>query len=746
MTGRSTYPWSMSTPHSRTVTPVQMVALLLAFLSISGLVGVLGAGIVVPLAGSAGVVVKTVPSVFEGLPADLQVVDPAVESTMVDAKGNPIAVFYDKQRIIVPSDKIADTMKTAIVAIEDKRFYEHHGVDPDGVLRAFVNNLGDSGSTQGASTITQQYVRNMLLEKGYLEGDIDLVNDATAQTPQRKLREMKYALTLETQMSKDQILTGYLNIAPFGPITYGVEAAARRYFSTSASELSMNQAALLAGLVQSPVEYDPLVYPEAAQERRDQVLQALLDQGQISEEEFEEYKAVDVADMLKPNEQAQGCSGASDSTAYFCDYALNEFLNDPTYGETVTERKHLLETGGLEIHTTIDPDKQKAAHATAVSALPVDNPYGSLGLNDVIVSIEPKTGDILSMAQNTQYGVTTDEHPRATQVNFSADGRFQVGSTFKLFTLIQWFKEGHGAYDTVGSGNRSYPAYSFSCNGKPIYTEPYVVEDLPGKDGPMSVMQATGLSVNQAFINMASKVDFCQIFQNAYDLGIKDPDTGGVPLTVPGNIIGSVATSPLNMAMAFATVQNNGKECAAQPLANVTDRSGNVLKEYKPDCKQVLDSKVAQQVSTLLMKANKQYYDFSLSGGRQFAAKTGTTDNNSNTWTLGFTPQIATAAWMGFGHASSTSVENVTVSGQFTAVPYGSTVGANIWAPYMDKALSGTPNAALPDVFIGNQPKAAPTPTTTAPAPAATTQQGNGNGNDDGNGNGGNDDSDQGDN
>ena len=174
-------------------------------------------------------------------------------------------------------------MKKAIVAIEDKRFYEHNGVDATGIARALVTNLGDSGR-QGASTITQQYVRNSLAERGYLEGDADQVSAATEQTTERKLREIKYALALEKTQSKDEILTGYLNITPFGPITYGVEAASQRYFSKSASELNYLEAALLAGLVQSPVQYDPLTHPEAAQERRDTVLATMLDQGVITQE------------------------------------------------------------------------------------------------------------------------------------------------------------------------------------------------------------------------------------------------------------------------------------------------------------------------------------------------------------------------------------------------------------------------------------------------------------------------------
>ncbi|MGO3795857.1 MAG: transglycosylase domain-containing protein [Pauljensenia sp.] len=714
----------MSSPHSRSVTPVQLVALLLAFLSVAGLTGVLGAGLMVPLAGSAGVVAKTVPSVFEDLPADLQIVQPAEESVMLDSSNNVIARFYDKRRIVVPSDKIADVMKKAIVGVEDKRFYQHHGIDPEGMARALVNNLTDDGGTQGASTITQQYVRNMLLEKGQQEGDPDQVIAATEQTPERKLREAKYAMALETEMSKDQILTGYLNIAPFGPTTYGVEAASRLYFSKSANDLTMSEAILLAGLVQSPVEYNPLTYPDAAQDRRDTVAGVLLEEGVITQEEHDEIVATSVESMLNPDEKPQGCSGAGDM-AYFCDYAYEEFLSDSTYGDTRADRLRLLNSGGLTIHTTIDKGKQDAAVATLNNANPTSSTSGKV--NGVITSIDPGTGNIVSMAQNTNYGADSGDGS-TTMYNFASSGTFQVGSTFKIFTLMEWFKESHGAYETVGRASRDYYQTEFNCSsGQTIrFTpNPYRVTDLAGKDGAMNVIRATGLSVNQAFINMSTKLDFCNIFQTAADMGVTQAD-GSVIDAAPANIIGSGSTSPLQMASVVAALANDGVQCTAQSLSKVTDRDENVLKEYAPSCKKVLDSTVAQQVTTLLTKSVQQYYNsegITLSDGRTFAAKTGTTDDNSNTWTVGYTNELATAAWMGNGAASSTSINNVTVSGTYFSVPYGSTVGEYIWAPYMSAALAGTAASAMPDVFIGNQPVATPTPTTTSNATTGNDDQ-----------------------
>ena len=711
----------MSHSHSRLVTPAQLVALLIAFVSAAALIGVLGAGMLVPVTGSAAMATKAVPSVFKDLPSDIDVVEPAEESQMLDSTGAVIARFYDKQRIVVPSANIAEIMKKAIVAIEDKRFYEHKGVDATGIARALLNNISESG-TQGASTITQQYVRNALAEKGYLEGDADQVTAATEQTTARKLREIKYALALEQKMTKDEILTGYLNIAPFGPITYGVEAASQRYFSKSASELSYLEAALLAGLVQSPVEYDPLTYPEAAQQRRDTVLSVMLEQGIITEEEFDQGAAIPVADMLKPGATAEGCSGAKGSTGYFCDMVVSAFLSDSAFGETEAEREHLLKTGGLTIRTTLDPAKQSAAWDSLTSAIPSDD---ASGLDDALVSLDPKTGAVLAIAQNTVYGVEEGE----TMSNYAADGQFQVGSTFKVFTLAEWFKEGHLGYDYVGSTNRNYGAYDFSCGGSAIYTEPWKVEDLAGKDGVMSVLHATGLSVNQAFVNMASKLDFCEIFQTAADLGITE--NGEVITPVPANILGSAPASPLSIAQAFAAFANDGKYCQAMVMSTVTDRDENTLKEYQPDCEQVLDSTVADQVATELTLSAGQYYTSTrLADSRPFAAKSGTTDYSSNTWLTGFTPSLVTSAWVGHADASTTPVRDVVINGAYYQAIYGETfVGQNIWAPYMSAALAGTEIEAMPSAYIGTPAaaKPAPKPTKKDDEDSASTSDSSGN-------------------
>lgn len=700
---------------SRKTTPQMFFGILAAFVAISVATGVLVAGVLVPSVGVLGAAAKAVPETFEEIPSEIELVAPSEESRLLDADGRVIATFFSSQRIVVKGDKIAPIMKEAIISIEDKRFYHHHGVDPEGLARAAVNNL-QGASTQGASTITQQYVKNMLMEKGIQEGDQDLIDEAQAQTAERKLREARYALALESKLSKEEILTGYLNVAPFGPNIYGVQAASKAYFSKNADDLSVGEAALLAGLVQSPVEYDPLEHPEAAQDRRDIVLKEMERQGYIDEEQYDKAVDVSVEDSLKPEAKISGCKGAG-TMAYFCNFVREQFLADPAYGENYAERLHLLESGGLTLRASINRDMQSDAYNAVTDMVPVDD---ASQLDTALISINQKNGQILAMAQNTRYGVTTETDKRATEVSYTTgEGEgsgFQPGSTFKMFTLAQWFKEGHSAYESVGSGNRQYDYGSFTCGGQVFPTGPWYVGDLAGKDGATSVVRATQLSINQAYASMASKVDYCNIFQTAADLGVTGAD--GKPLNhdFPASIIGGAdwGVTPLAMARAYGTIANDGTLCQTMALLEVADRDGNVIKSYEPSCKQVLDPTVARQVSTVLQLTANQY-GFNL--GRPFAAKTGTTDNNSNTWMVGFTPQLTTAAWAGFANASSRPVQDLTINGTYWSVVYGGTFVAPMWLQFMGTALDGTPAEPLAQAFIGNVP---------APAAPATPAEGQG--------------------
>ncbi len=675
------------------------------FLVVAALLGVLAAGFFLPVVGAAGAAIKAAPASFDDIPSDLELVTPSEESRMLDKNGRVITRFYSSRRIVLASDQIPDVMKDAIIAVEDRRFMDHYGVDPDGLARAALNNFLQK-PTQGASTITQQYVKNMLVEQGIQSGDQDLIDDAQEQSTERKLREVRYAMGLEARMTKDEILTGYLNIAPFGPTVYGVEAASRAYFSKSASKLTVSEAALLAGITNSPVEYNPLVYPEAAQERRDFVLEKMLEEDKITQKQYDKAVKRSVEKMLDPDNRSEGCNGARGSMGYFCNYALEEFLSDPAYGEDRGERLHLLETGGLVIRTTIDPALQKDAYDSARETVPIND---KSGVNTAIVSVVPETGHIVAMAQNTKFGPTTEENPRNTEVNFNAyedhggGTGFQPGSTMKIFTLAQWFAEGKGAYDTVGSNNRDYAEGSLTCKNDPSYYSTYFrFDDLPGKDGAHAVLDVMKLSINQGIASMATKVDYCSIFDIAAAAGVTDGNGDTLDYTTPTQLIGGAQdVAPLTMASAYATFANGGVRCDTMALTEVSDRDGNTIKTYEPNCERTITAKVAGQVSTVMkMVANSYPYQL----GRDAAAKSGTTDNNANTWMVGYVPQLATAAWAGYASNSSKPVQDIVINGTYYSEVYGGTFVGPMWVSYMERATEDMTAKSIPDVWIGDKP------------------------------------------
>lgn len=706
---------------SRRTNIAQFVALVVSVGLIGGVLGLLGAGLALPAVGAAGAVVRAVPETFREIPSDLEVPKPSEGSRMLDADGHVLAQFFEERRTLVTSEQIAPIMKEAVIAIEDWRFMNHHGIDPDGMMRALVNNLS-GGGREGASTITQQYVKNILVDRGVQEGDQDLIDEAQEVSIERKLREARLAVALEARMSKDEILTGYLNLATFGSNIYGVEAASRAYFSKSASELTVPEAALLAGIVKSPSDYDPLVHPEAAQDRRNLVLSEMKKRGYITQAEYREAVATPVEEMLNPENLVSGCRNAG-TAAFFCQYALAEYMSDESFGEDRAERARLLNTGGLTLRTTLQQSKQAAAYQAVVDRVPVDD---ASGVNTLLVSVVPQTGAIVAMAQNTPFGVASESNPRATEVNFSVGKDmgggtgFQAGSTFKMFTLVQWFSEGKSAYEPVGRNDRVFPNGSFKCNGSPIYTDAWEVGDIGGgsKNGVFDALRATQNSINQAFADMATKVDFCSIFEKAAAMGVVDGVTGETIAAYPGNIIGSASVSPLSMATAYATIANNGVKCDPMALTEVEGSDDGTIKSYTPSCAPVIDSTVAQQVATVLERT-AQTYPYQI--GRPYAAKSGTTDENDNTWMVGFVPQLATAGWAGYATASSTPVQNVWIKGEFYENVYGGTFIGPMWTQYMAAALADTPVEPIPEVFIGNKPLPAAPKTTTTKTPATPT-------------------------
>lgn len=677
---------------ARTVNAAQFASLLLAFVMLAGVTGVLSAGLVMPAIAAMGASTQAGVKIFDDLPTELSLDPPSEQSVMLASDGSLLATFYADNRIVVGLDQIAPIMQAAVIAVEDKRFYEHGGIDPEGLLRAAVKTVVQ-GDQQGGSTLTQQYVKNVLIEAGRVSGDEEAIEAATEVTLGRKLREAKLAIALEQQMSKEEILAGYLNIAQFGPSQYGVEAAARYYFNTTAAELTIAEAAMLAGITQSPGRWDPVRNPDNALVRRNTVLALMRDQGVITPEEYDAASAIPIADMLDIQRTTQGCSPAGIS-AYFCDFVVRTILNDPIYGETIDDRRRILNRGGLTIATTIDPVKQALAHNAVIDAVPVDD---ASGISAVIVTVEPGTGKVLAMTQNTNYGNATPESPRDTLVNFSTDeayggsSGFQTGSAFKAFVLTEWLETGHSLADTVDATRRVFPRSSWTISCAPEYAADFNPKNAESfASGPMSVLNATRLSVNTAYAAMANKMDICGIAETAQAMGVHTAQ--GTDLQVnPSMVLGTNTIAPLTMAAAFATYASGGTYCAPIAITSMLDRDGGTLPIPDAGCRQAIEPQIAaaqnyalqQVVQSGTAKGNGL-------GDRPSAGKTGTANEDWHSWFVGYTPQLSTAVWIGHSEGNI-PMQRVTIDGRYYRYVYGGVLAAPTWSVYMRAAHDGLP-------------------------------------------------------
>ncbi|MDI5940467.1 transglycosylase domain-containing protein, partial [Micromonospora sp. DH15] len=366
-----------------------------------------------------------------------------------------ITTFYDVNRTDVPLTEIAPVMREAIVAAEDRRFYSHGGTDLRGIARALVANVTGGGTEQGGSTLTMQYVRNVLKTDPNRTAEERAA--ATEQTVGRKLQEIRYATALEQRLSKDEILNRYLNIAYFGSGAYGIAAASQRYFAKSPAELTLPEAALLAGLVQSPDAYSPIDGDaDAALARRAYVLDAMAATSKITAEQATAAQAEKVT--LRPTQQPNGCTAVADGHddwGFFCDYLRQWWLTQPAFGETVAEREQALRRGGYTVVTSLDPKLQQTAQQQATAVYGYDDKRAL-----PIAAVQPGTGRVLAMAVNRHYSLDANpdgqaNHPNTVNPLISGGGGvdgYQAGSTFKLFTMLAALENGKQlatAVDTI---------------------------------------------------------------------------------------------------------------------------------------------------------------------------------------------------------------------------------------------------------------------------------------------------------
>jgi len=663
-----TYPDAVLSGHIATKTGI-----IGSLISISAVGGLIAAAMALPVIASTGVVLRDQAN-KAAAPASASFGTIPQRSEILDANGHLLAYVYgvnlgknasysgiDRQPVTY--SQISPVMRQAIVAIEDNRFWQEGALDIKGTLRALVNNLQHK-AVQGGSSITQQYVKNMLILSA---PNLQQAQAAYEDTVSRKLHELRLAITVAHQQSKQEILTGYLNDAYFGNLAYGIEVAAETYFGTSAANLTLPQAALLAGMVENPSGYDPFVHPASATERRDTVLARMVQTDVLSS------KAAAAAEKLPLGLHSavpeNGCTQAMAGTgAFFCNYVQQVFVQDSSIAKTSQARARLLATGGLKIYTTLDEEDQNAAANAVNYTLPAySQNYNPGNLADTEVVVQPGTGDIKAMAEDRPY---SSNGGSGSNINYAVDTQYggsagvQTGSSSKLFTLITALEQGVPFGFTLHvPGSATITGYT-TCQGGPAG----VTDGVPGAyqvtnaEGPQSastqsLYTGTAQSVNTFYANLEKKVGLCNVVKTAVALGVHRAD--GTSLlqsdgqvasadNFPSFTLGSVNVSPLTMAAAYATVAARGKYCAPVAITRISTEIGSTLPAPSAGCHQAISSDTADAVNYVLqgVLTAPGATGAGLGIGRPAAAKTGTS-NVASTNTIGAngTPYAAFAGY-----------------------------------------------------------------------------------------------------
>jgi membrane peptidoglycan carboxypeptidase len=651
-----------------------------AFLSLSTVAGVLAAVGATPTIAATGILARNTIGIFDSLPEYLTV-DRLAQPTNIYAKGEDggdvlLATFYAQNRQPVTYDQIARSVKDATIAAEDVRFYRHGGVDLEGTARGILSTV--KGDLQGGSSITQQYVKNVLLQKCEAMGvktEADqkeyetCVEDATGTSIERKLREMRYAIGIEKKYSKDQILAGYLNIAGFGGSVYGIQSAAHYYFGVDAGDLTAAQAASLVAIVNNPAKLkldDPGSASNGAENgyaankvRRDHILNTMLEEGFLTAAQHAEAIATPIEPRITPT--ARGCQTAGDA-AFFCDYVQKVALNDPAFGADADTRAANFYRGGYKIYSTLDLSLQNTAQDAVRSRIPAT--YDRAALGGAAVGVQPGTGRVLFMTQSKDYSQDPSvlgSDPRYTAINWNTDRQhggsngFQVGSTYKVFTLAEWLSEGKSLNDTVDANVRTFNQASFtnSCGASVGSYRP--TNDVAGQGGRRSVLNATVNSINTAYVSMAYQLDLCKIKDRATSFGVHSAD--GSPLNAtPASVLGTNTIAPLTMATAYAGIANNGVVCSPVPIDRVLDNSGKEITPPQSHCSEAVTPSVAAGMAYALRQVmtNGTAAAANPGGSVEVLAKTGTTDNAEQLWLVASSTKVTTAFWTGntVGHTS----------------------------------------------------------------------------------------------
>ncbi|WP_435055695.1 transglycosylase domain-containing protein [Micromonospora aurantiaca (nom. illeg.)] len=574
-----------------------------------------------------------------------------------------ITTFYDVNRTDVSLDEIAPVMRQAIIAAEDRRFYSHGGADLRGIARALVANVKGGGTEQGGSTLTMQYVRNVL--KTDPNRTPEERQAATEQTVGRKLQEIRYANALEQSLSKDEILNRYLNIAYFGSGAYGVAAAGQRYFGKAPADLTLGEAALLAGLVQSPDAYSPIDGDkDQALARRGYVLDAMAETGAITPQQAAAAKTEPLT--LRPTAQPNGCTATAqghDDWGFFCDYLRRWWLTQPAFGSTPEEREQALRRGGYRVVTTLDPEIQQTAQEQATKVYGYGNKRAL-----PIAAVEPGTGRVLAMAVNRHYSLDANPDGQANHPNTvnplisggaSVDG-YQAGSTFKMFTMLAALEAGKPLSTGFDAPSRLPTRYASDDEGNCDGTWCPANANPQWMDGYRMMWDGFGRSVNTYFVWLAEQVGEDKVVEMAQRLGITfraDSDAAFARDNAANwgaFTLGVAATTPLDLANAYATVAAEGTYCTPLPVVSVTAPDGGAVDVAQPSCKRVLEPDVARAATDAARCPVGQQSAFDQCNGgtatavdrivgRPVAGKTGSSERNATETFVGYTPQVAVA-------------------------------------------------------------------------------------------------------
>jgi penicillin-binding protein 1A len=611
---------------------------------------------------------------------------PGVTTRIFDRDGHLLALIPSVQnRTPVKSSEMSHWLKVATVDVEDKRFYQHGGVDYQGVLRAAYEDVTAGGVVQGASTIEQQLVRNVYL--------------TDEQSITRKLREAYLATQMADQWSKDKILATYLNTIPYGPVTYGCEAAAAAFFNTHCSHLTLSQAALIAGLPQSPTEYNPRLHPAAAKARRNQVLAAMYNAGHITLNEFNVATAKGLG-LKKPTKSTRI------RQPYFVEYVRQ--LLKRKYGKFAVKR------GGLQVKTTLDPVLQGDAREAITNTMNFANAPAA-----AMVAIDPRTGEILAMQSSTDY--------TQSKFNLAVDAKRQAGSTFKTYGLLAAMVDfGIDPYTTryATAPLHDYPLVPGATDPNELWT---VNNAESTSAAVLPLDQALEASVNAVFARLSIDIGAFNVANMAYKLGI--PKSDHLP-EVPSVILGSGAVSPLDMTHAYSTIAANGVRRQLLAVTKVTKYSGGVEKT-KPGKGVAVVKDGATADVTKFLDANVHScctgLNAAVSPYRPQAGKTGTTDSHTDAWFCGYTPNLAACVWIGYPRGEI-PMENL--GGPIPGPAFGGGYPATIWnrfatAVFADEPAKFPPTPwPVPRHFITFQPWHSPNFTLPVVKPPKSTKGG----------------------